>query len=295
MSEAGQLVRIAIGPEFWLSSTFVLGLVVGSFLNVVILRLPVMLQRTWRKECREFLQEHGDQPREHDVSLNLIHPPSSCPVCGHRIRPWENIPLFSYVMLGGKCANCRQRISLRYPIIELTTALITIAVMWVFGPTLMGVAGVVLSWSLIALSVIDFEHQLLPDSITLPLLWLGLILNSQALFVGLNDAVWGAVGGYMVLWSVYWLFKIMSGKEGMGFGDFKLLAALGAWLGWQALPAIILLSSFVGAAVGIGLITLHGRDKNVPIPFGPFLAIAGWIVLLFGDAISAMYLDLMVS
>lgn len=273
----------------------ILGLLVGSFLNVVILRLPVMMERQWRAQCHEVLgAEAGaadDAPE--DQPFNLLTPASHCPQCRHRISALENIPILSYLMLGGKCKACGAAIPLRYPVTEALTALLSIAVAWRFGFTWECLAALALTWSLIALSIIDFDHQLLPDSITLPLLWLGLLINLNGGFTSLEDAVMGAAAGYLSLWSIYQLFKLLTGKEGMGYGDFKLLAVLGAWLGWQYILLIVLLSSVVGAVIGIALIAVRGRDKGVPIPFGPFLAIAGWIALLWGQEISTAYLTWM--
>ena len=284
-------------PEFWrahiglfLTTAAVVGLVVGSFLNVVTLRLPRMMERTWRRDYQQMLESDLAAQIPSNDSLNLISPPSTCPQCGHRIRPWENIPVISYLLLRGRCAKCRKTISIRYPIVELLSAMLSIPVAYVFGASLTTLAVLIFTWSLVALAVIDIDHQLLPDDITLPLLWLGLLANSQALIVPLEQALLGAIGGYLSLWSVFWGFKLLTGKEGMGYGDFKLLAALGAWLGWKALPLVIILSYFVGAAVGIGLILLRGRDRNIPIPFGPYLATAGWIAMLCGDRILAAYL-----
>jgi len=277
-------------PVF-VAATVALGLIIGSFLNVVILRLPLMMERTWRREAQQVLESDvtfsfgsADEP------LSLSHPPSTCPQCGHRIRAWENVPVLSYVFLRGRCARCRARISPRYPLVEAATAALSAAVALHFGASWLAVSALVFTWALIALTMIDMDHQLLPDSITLPLLWIGLAINTQELLVPLESAVWGAVFGYLSLWSVYWAFKLLTGKEGMGYGDFKLLAALGAWLGWKALPLIIILSSLVGAVLGLSMILLLGRDKNVPIPFGPYLAIAGWIALMWGDTLSNAYL-----
>ncbi|MEH6585382.1 MAG: A24 family peptidase [Halioglobus sp.] len=264
-----------------------LGLVVGSFLNVVIHRLPIMMESRWRKDCCELLEVEGEKQ---DQPLTLATPNSHCPSCKAPIRAWQNIPVLSYLMLGGKCANCGITISLRYPSVELITGLLTLYLAWHFpaSPALLG--AMLLTWSLVALTMIDVDHQLLPDDITLPLLWLGLIFNLNGTYVSLDDAVIGAMAGYLILWSIYWLFKLLTGKEGMGYGDFKLLAALGAWMGWQALPLIILLSSLVGAVVGIGLMLLKNRGKEIPIPFGPYLAAAGWIALLWGDSLTQAYL-----
>ena len=265
-----------------------LGLVVGSFLNVVIHRLPIMMESRWRKDCCELLeveQEKQEQP------LSLAFPNSHCPKCKANIRAWQNIPVLSYLLLGGRCANCGTRISLRYPLVELITGLLTLSLAWFFpaSPALLG--AMLLTWALIALTMIDIDHQLLPDDITLPLLWLGLLLNLFGTFASLGDAVIGAMAGYIALWSVYWLFKLLTGKEGMGYGDFKLLAALGAWFGWQVLPLIILLSSLVGAIVGVGLMVARNQGKDIPIPFGPYLAAAGWIAMIWGDSMTSAYLN----
>jgi len=256
------------------------GLVVGSFLNVVIYRLPLMMERRWRQDCCELLevaQEKQEGP------LNLATPNSHCPSCKAAIKPWQNIPVLSYLLLRGKCANCAEPISARYPILELVTGLMTLALAFRFdlSPALFGAA--LFTWALIALTMIDIDHQLLPDDITLPLLWLGLLFNLDATYVSLSDAVLGAVVGYLSLWSIYHVFKLLTGKEGMGYGDFKLLAALGAWLGWQMLPEVILMSSLVGAICGIALMFAKRRGREVPIPFGPYLAIAGWLALLLGN------------
>ncbi len=270
-----------------LISATVLGLVVGSFLNVVIYRLPKMMEADWKDQCCELLEQEAPERKR----FNLVTPDSTCPHCGHAIRAWENIPVISYVFLRGKCSACGGHIALRYPLIELTSGLLSLFVVYHFGFGVEGLLALVLTWSLLALAVIDFDTQLLPDSITLPLLWLGLIVNHLGGFVPLEDALWGAVAGYLSLWSIYWLFKLITGKEGMGYGDFKLLAALGAWLGWQMLPLVVLLSSFVGAFIGIGLILTLGRDRNIPIPFGPYLAIAGWLAFIWGDTLINQYLQ----
>ncbi len=268
-----------------ITASAVLGLLVGSFLNVVIFRLPKMMQSTWKRDCCELLEiEHDTPPR-----YNLVVPNSTCPHCGHKIKPWENIPVLSYLFLRGRCSNCSERISPRYPAVELASGLLCGFIAFQLGANIQMALVLVLTWCLIALTMIDIDHQLLPDNITLPLLWLGLLANSRGIFAPLEDAVLGAVAGYLVLWVVYWLFKLLTGKEGMGYGDFKLLAALGAWLGWQSLPVIIIMSSLVGAVIGIAGILIMGRDKNIPIPFGPYLAIAGWITLMWGDKITGMY------
>jgi leader peptidase (prepilin peptidase)/N-methyltransferase len=276
---------------FFLVLCAMLGLVVGSFLNVVIYRLPVMLEREWKAECATLLASDEPAGAETTDKFNLVAPNSHCPACKRPVRAWENIPVLSYLLLGGKCAGCSAPISMRYPAIELLSGVLSLAIAWQLGPGILTVFALLLTWCLISLSFIDIDHQLLPDNITLPLLWLGLIINSIGGFVPLSDAVWGAIGGYLVLWLVYWGFKLLTGKEGMGYGDFKLLAALGAWMGWQSLPAIIILSSLVGAVIGTGMICLQGRDKSIPIPFGPYLAAAGWIYLLAGDQLLALYLS----
>jgi leader peptidase (prepilin peptidase)/N-methyltransferase len=268
----------------------VLGLLIGSFLNVVIYRLPVMMENQWRAQCHEFLDlPPPTADKKAFAVFNLAKPASHCPHCKHEIGAGENIPVLSYLLQGGKCRHCKAPISARYPIIEAITALLSALVAFKFGFVWMTLAVLVLTWSLIALTMIDFDHQLLPDDITLPLLWLGLLVNTQGWLVPLDSAIWGAVAGYLLLWGVYWLFKLVTGKEGMGYGDFKLLAALGAWLGWQSLPQIILLSSLVGAVVGITLIVVKGRGKDVPIPFGPYLAVAGFIALMWGNTLTSIF------
>ncbi|MDQ2962753.1 MAG: A24 family peptidase [Pseudomonadota bacterium] len=265
-----------------------IGFCVGSFLNVVIHRLPKMLDRGWRAQCAELVGEPpSEQPR-----YNLVTPRSQCPACGHRIGALENIPVVSFLFLRGRCSACAAPISARYPIVELLTGLLTIAAVLRFGVTPAAAAACVFLWSLIALTFIDFDTQLLPDTITLPLLWSGLLANLAGFVPGvsLRDAVIGAIAGYVALWTIYWLFKLIRGKEGMGYGDFKLLSALGAWLGWQMLPLIVLLSSFVGAIIGIGLVVFKGRDHQIPLAFGPYLAIAGVIALFFGRSLISLYL-----
>ncbi|HEB86366.1 MAG TPA: prepilin peptidase [Gammaproteobacteria bacterium] len=280
---------------FYYLTTFLLGLIVGSFLNVVIYRLPIMLKAGWKSECQAFLAEEEGRSLSQDNKdsplFNLSTPRSRCPKCDHAIRAWENIPVISYLFLGGRCAECKTSISLRYPAIELFAAILALTCAWRFGVTVNAAFAILLSWTLIALAFIDLDEQYLPDSITLPLLWLGLLLNTRNLFSDLESAVIGAAAGYLVLWSVYMLFKKLTGKEGMGFGDFKLLAMLGAWLGWQMLPAIILLSSMVGAVIGILLIAGKRHQRGIPIPFGPFLAAAGWIALLWGHDLNHAYLQ----
>jgi leader peptidase (prepilin peptidase)/N-methyltransferase len=266
----------------------IVGLCVGSFLNVVIHRLPKMLDRGWRAQCAEL---SGEPPSE-QPPYNLITPRSQCPACGHRIGAFENIPVVSFLFLRGRCSACAVPISARYPIVELLTGALTVAAVLRFGVTPAAAAACLFLWSLIALTFIDFDTQLLPDSITLPLLWSGLLANVAGFLPGvsLRDAVIGAIAGYVALWTIYWLFKLIRGKEGMGYGDFKLLSALGAWLGWQMLPLIVLLSSFVGAIIGIGLVVFKGRDHQIPLAFGPYLAIAGVIALFFGRSLISLYL-----
>lgn len=273
--------------------TFILGLLIGSFLNVVIYRYPKMMQQDWRTQCHEFLElPPPDAKKQHFAVFNLATPGSHCPQCNHAITALENIPVLSFLLQGGKCRHCKAPISIRYPIIEMVTGILSTLVVVFAGFSWLALALLVFTWVLIVLTMIDFDHQLLPDDLTLPLLWLGLLVNSLGWITNLESAVFGAMGGYLALWSVYWGFKLLTGKEGMGYGDFKLLAALGAWLGWQALPQIILLSSFVGAIVGITMIVVRGQDRNIPIPFGPYLASAGYIALLWGDQLTALFVAL---
>ncbi|SED43539.1 prepilin peptidase [Pseudomonas anguilliseptica] len=266
-----------------------IGLLVGSFLNVLIYRLPKMMQREWREQAREILELSTEAPA---ATFNLVLPNSSCPHCAHEIKPWENIPIISYLFLRGKCSSCKASISMRYPLVELACGLLSAFIAWHFGFTWQAGAMLLLTWGLLAMSLIDVDHQLLPDSLVLPLLWLGLIANSFGLFTRLEGALWGAIAGYLSLWSVYWLFKLVTGKEGMGYGDFKLLAMLGAWGGWQVLPLTILLSSLVGAVLGLIMLRLRNAETSTPIPFGPYLAIAGWIALLWGEQITSSYLQI---
>jgi leader peptidase (prepilin peptidase)/N-methyltransferase len=274
-------------PLFLISVVCVLGLLVGSFLNVVIYRLPVMMQTGWRRECREYLQL---PPEEENEVFNLMLPASHCPSCKSEIKAYQNIPVLSYLLLGGKCAHCGVKIAIRYPLIEAFTGLCSAVVAWHFGYGWTLAFALPLTWCLIALSFIDIDQQLLPDSITLPMLWLGLLLSLFDIYTNSHDAIIGAIAGYLSLWSVYQLFKLLTGKEGMGYGDFKLLALFGAWLGWQYLPLIILLSSLVGAVIGIAMIVFGKRDAGKPIPFGPYLAMAGWLAMLFGPELNALYL-----
>jgi leader peptidase (prepilin peptidase)/N-methyltransferase len=279
------LAAVAAVPGLWLGISAVIGLCVGSFLNVVIHRLPRMLEAGWRADCAELREE----PAPEAPRYNLLTPRSACPACGHPIGAAQNIPVLSYLLLRGRCANCSAPISVRYPIVEAAGAALAVAAAWHFGATWQAVAIACLLWTLLALAVIDIDTQLLPDNLTVPLLWAGLIVNSSGLFVPLSDALWGAIAGYLALWTVYWVFKLATGREGMGYGDFKLLGALGAWLGWQMVPVIILLSSVVGAVIGIAMIIILGRDRSIPIPFGPYLAGAGVLTVFFGRTLVRIY------
>ena len=271
---------MADSPAFFMGFVFIISLMVGSFLNVVIYRLPVMMERSWKAEIAEYtVLENQASPltgRPKEPPFNLVKPDSTCPKCQHKIRVWENIPLISWLLLKGKCSQCKNPISSRYPLVELATGLLSTLVAWHFGFGLAGLAAVLATWLLIAMTFIDLDTMLLPDQLTLSLLWLGLLLSIESPFVSSQDALIGAAVGYLSLWSLYWAFKLLTGKEGMGYGDFKLLAAIGAWVGWQHLPVVILLSSFVGAVVGVSLLAIQGKDKDQPIPFGPYLAAAGW-------------------
>ena len=283
-------------PAVFYSLVFFVSLMVGSFLNVVIYRLPIMMERSWQQEYQSYFSEDDPTPNGKDSSaseevFNLVKPDSTCPSCGHKIRAWENVPVISYLFLKGKCAKCKVGISIRYPLVELFTAIACTFAAYQFGVTSQALWAVLFTYMLIALLFIDLDKMLLPDQLTLPLLWLGLLLSTQNIFVGTTDAIIGAAAGYLSLWSVYWLFKLATGKEGMGYGDFKLLAALGAFTGWQGLPIIILLSSFVGAIAGILIMVIQNKGKSLAIPFGPYLALAGWLTLLFKDAIITTYLD----
>ncbi|MFE8727867.1 prepilin peptidase [Aeromonas hydrophila] len=275
-------------PWLYFSLVFLFSLMIGSFLNVVIHRLPIMLEREWQAEYLGYFNPET-QPQQEE-RYNLMVPRSACPHCGHAITAMENIPLLSWLWLKGCCRECQAPISARYPLVELLTALLSLVVAATFAPGWGLLAALLLTWVLVVLTFIDLDKMLLPDQLTLPLLWGGLLFNLAGGFAPLADAVIGAMAGYLVLWGLYWGFKLLTGKEGMGYGDFKLLAALGAWLGWQALPIVLLLSSLVGAFIGIGLILLRNHHQNKPIPFGPYLAIAGWIALLWGDTITRWYL-----
>lgn len=268
----------------------VVGLVVGSFLNVVIYRLPVILQRDWQAQARDVLEMPQDDT-DAQQPFNLLWPPSRCQHCSAPVRAWQNIPLLSWLWLRGRCHGCAERISLRYPLVEVASAALSVLTVWQFGLSEQGMAMLVLTWGLLALSLIDADHQLLPDVLVLPLLWLGLLLNSFELFTSLQDAVYGAALGYLSLWLVFWLFKLVTGKDGMGYGDFKLLAMLGAWGGWQVLPLTILLSSVVGAVLGVIILRMQRQGMAQPLPFGPYLAIAGWIAIIWGEQITRSYLQ----
>ena len=260
----------------------------GSFLNVVIYRLPIMMHKAWNKECCDFL-EIEKKNNENEEQFNLVVPSSRCPHCQHKIRAWENIPVLSYIFLKGQCSSCQSSISIRYPAIELLTGLLSFIVAMHFGYGVQVIPALLLTWSLITLSFIDIDHQLLPDDITLPFLWLGLLFGFFSIFTDISSSLIGSMAGYMILWSIYIAFKILTGKEGMGHGDFKLLAMLGAWMGWEMLPFTIILSSFCGALIGISMIVFGGRDRKQAMPFGPYLAMAGWIALIWGEQISSNY------
>lgn len=287
---------LAQSPLIFTVVVFLFALLVGSFLNVVIYRLPIMMYREWQEQCEEL--QRADTPELPDKPFNLVVPRSACPSCGAKITAWQNIPVISYLFLRGRCAGCKQSISSRYPLVELLTAVLCGVVAWRLGFSLEALMAIGLTFTLVAISLIDYDHQLIPDSIVLPLLWVGLAMSlfhetvpGTVLFVSPRDAIIGAIAGYLSLWSVYQLFKLVTGKEGMGYGDFKLLAALGAWLGWQSLHLIILLSAVVGALFGLAMILFRGRDRQLPIPFGPYLAAAGWVTLLWGRQIWNAYLD----
>ena len=276
---------------------FAFCLVIGSFLNVVIHRLPMMMERDWREQAAELASTPTDTELP-EGRFDLVVPRSRCPSCGTMIRSWQNIPVVSYLFLGGKCAKCKKSISARYPLVELMTAVLAALCAWRFGVGLEAVMAIIMTLALVPVAMIDADTQLIPDSIVLPLMWVGLAMSifapvagAETLFIAPQDALIGAIAGYLSLWSIYWLFKLVTGKEGMGYGDFKLLAALGAWLGWQQLPLIILMSAVVGAIVGIAMMVFRKHERSVPIPFGPYLAAAGWITMLWGDAIKTTYLD----
>lgn len=264
-----------------------IGLTVGSFLNVVIYRLPLMLENDWKSQCRELLEIEAQE----EQAVTLSKPASTCPKCQHKIRAWENIPVISYLFLKGKCSQCHTAISIQYPLIEILTAVLSLTVAVKFGVTWQTVFGLILTWSLITMSVIDLHKLILPDNITLPILWLGLLISLFNIFIDPANSIIGAIAGYMILWTIFQAFKLLTGKEGMGFGDFKLLALFGAWLGWELLPLLIILSSASGAIIGITMIAFNKQKRNTQIPFGPYLAIAGWICLIWGQQIMAWYIN----
>ncbi len=283
----------------FIAVVFIFTLIIGSFLNVVIYRLPIMMERDWREQADELISTPCEQAMP-EGRFDLVMPRSRCPSCGTLITAWQNIPVISYLFLKGRCAACEAPISARYPFVELMTAILAATVAWHFGPGWEALMAIALTVVLVVISMIDADTQLIPDSIVLPLMWLGLamslfhpMIGANTLFIGPKDAIVGAMAGYLTLWSVFWLFKIVTGKDGMGYGDFKLLAALGAWLGWQQLPMIIMMSAVVGAVINITLILARGKDRSIPIPFGPYLAAAGWITMIWGETIKNSYIDLM--
>lgn len=280
---------LAHDPALLIGFVCVLGLLVGSFLNVVILRLPVMLEQAWRMSAAEILDREaaGDEPQ-----TGLVMPPSACTACGAQIKPWQNIPVISYLLLRGRCAACKARISWQYPFIELATAVLSGVIAWQLGWGMGTALALLFTWALIALTAIDWRTQYLPDAITLPLLWLGMLASLGGYFSTPTDSIVGAAAGYLLLWLVFHGFRLFTGKEGMGYGDFKLLAALGAWLGWQSLPLIILLASFSGMIIGVGMMLSGRLARGNPMPFGPFLAIAGWLALVAGDTITRAYFQI---
>jgi leader peptidase (prepilin peptidase)/N-methyltransferase len=278
---------------FYLTTIGLVSLCVGSFLNVVIYRLPLMMQKEWQSECRILLEDDlKNSAPLNTTPFNLVKPNSTCPHCKTAIKPWQNIPIISWLALKGKCASCQNTIAARYPLVEAITALLSLAVAYTVGANEQALLYILITWALVALTFIDIDHMLLPDQLTLPLVWLALIASVMGYTISPSDAIIGAACGYLSLWSVFWLFKLLTGKEGMGYGDFKLLAVFGALLGWQSLLTIILLSSVVGAIIGITLLSIQGKDKATPIPFGPYLAIAGWIAMLWGNQLQTMYLNL---
>ncbi|KRE88515.1 methyltransferase [Frateuria sp. Soil773] len=279
----------ALPPSLWIAFAAALGLLVGSFLNVVILRLPERMAAQWRREAREVLELEDDAA---PMPPGIVREPSHCPHCKHRLSPLDNIPLFGWLLLRGRCRYCKAAISIQYPLVELLSGVLSAVIVWKFGPTWPALAGLAFTWLLIALAGIDFRTQLLPDQLTYPLLWLGLLLSLLPMFVPPAPAILAAAIGYLSLWSVYWLFKLLTGKEGMGHGDFKLLAALGAWMGASALLPVILLSSLIGALVGGALVALRRHGREVPMPFGPFIAAAGWVWFVAGDSLMHAYMRL---
>lgn len=293
------LELIRESAPLFIAVVFAFSLLIGSFLNVIIHRLPIMMEREWREQAREL----ADTPPETDLPegrFDLLVPSSHCPSCGALISAWQNIPVISYLLLRGRCANCKSSISARYPLVEFMTAVLAATTAWHFGPGWEALLAIVLTMTLLSITMIDAGTQLIPDAIVLPLMWLGLAMSlyhplpgATTLFIEPSDAIVGAMAGYLSLWSIFWLFKLVTGKDGMGYGDFKLLAALGAWLGWQQLPIIILMSAVVGVALNVGMIITRGKDRSIPIPFGPYLAGAGWITMIWGETIKNTYIDLM--
>lgn len=293
------LDMIAASTPLFVTVVFAFALLIGSFLNVVIHRLPIMMERDWREQARELAETPSQAPMP-EGRFDLVVPRSRCPSCGTLISAWQNVPVISYLLLRGRCGSCSNPISVRYPLVEFATAALAAFAAWHFGPGAEAVVAIGITFVLISITMIDADTQLIPDSIVLPFLWAALVASlfhpqagAVTLFISPTNAIIGAVAGYLSLWSVFWLFKLVTGKDGMGYGDFKLLAALGAWLGWQQLPVIIMLSAVVGAVFNIAMIMLRGKDKNVPIPFGPYLAGAGWITMIWGDKIRNTYVDLM--
>ena len=284
------IVTFESSPWLFYTTILFLGLCVGSFLNVVAYRLPLMMERDWKSECHEFLELNPPSFDNRLASINLAIPTSACPNCGHNLRAWENIPVISYLLLKAKCSSCKTSISAQYPLVEFLTGVVSLVVAYKFGATLQTIAALFFTWALIALTLIDLKKQLLPDSITMPLLWLGIFLSLFNVFTDLKSSVIGAIAGYLILWSVFHLFKLLTKKDGMGYGDFKLLSALGAWVGFSYLPQIILISSVVGSIAGISMLVLGKTKQQQPIPFGPYLAVAGWIALLWGEQINTSYL-----
>lgn len=290
---------MAMWISFWqahfvlfLVFVFVLTLMIGSFLNVVILRFPIMMMREWRQQCEEFLTELAQKTTDYPEQYNLVFPASHCPSCRHPIRPWHNIPVLSYLFLAGQCAHCQGKISLRYPLIESLCAIASVLVVWHFGFSLQAVMAVLFTWLLLVMSCIDIDHQLIPDDMSYIVLWLGLSCNLWGVFTSLHAAVIGALAGYLSLWVIATVFELFTGRQGMGHGDFKLLAALGAWFGWELLLPTVLIASLLGAGIGLTVLTVREQSRRTPIPFGPFLALAGWVNLLWGGNIIRWYLPL---
>lgn len=278
-------------PWLFYLTVLLFSICVGSFLNVVAYRLPAMMERDWKIECHEYLELEAPKIEDRLASMNLATPASACPHCAHQLHFWENIPVISYLFLQGKCSSCGTGISMQYPVVELVTGISSLVVAYTFGVSIQTLATLFFTWTIIALTLIDLKKQLLPDSITLPLLWAGIILGFYNVFTDLSSSVIGAIAGYLILWSVYQLFKLLTKKEGMGFGDFKLLAALGAWVGYSYLPQIILISSVVGSVAGVAMLIIGKTKQQQPIPFGPYLAIAGWVALLWGETINTVYMS----